>query len=56
MDATCMLAEAATWSGRITNDGVWWLGALVALILIVAFIGTPIIERMEDTGRGEDNE
>ena len=55
-DATRMQAEAATWSGQITNDGVYWLGALIALILIVVFIVTPIIDRMEDTGRGEDED
>lgn len=51
-----MLAEAATWSGQITNDGVYWLGAIIALLLIVVFIGTPLIDRLEDTGRGDDEE
>lgn len=51
-----MLAEAATWSGQITNDGVWWLGAIIALILIVVFIVTPIVDSMEDTGRGKDED
>lgn len=50
-----MQAEAATWSGQITNDGVYWLVAIVAIILLVVLLGTPIIEAMEDTGRGEDS-
>jgi hypothetical protein len=51
-----MLAEATTWSGQITNDGVWWLLATVAIVLLVIFIGVPIIERMEDTGHEDEDD
>lgn len=54
-DAMAMLASVApTWSGQVTNDGVWWLGALIALILILVFIVTPLIDSKEDTGHDDD--